>query len=323
MKPFKTLLRVFLSFGLIGLLIYLMRNDLGKIKETLLNANIYIFLLAFILYVGVIVIASFRLKWVVKVQNARISLVEAASLNLVGNFFSFFLPTAIGGDVVKAHFCSQRTNNKLGSYTAVFVDRFLGLITIVFIACFAILFFGNDICSPEIYPKVRFVTFLLLALSIIVAIFLLNRNLAKKFSFLRSILRFLKLDSAVETVYNALNIYKNHPYVIIKSLLLSLFIQLSSFYMIYILAKALYMDIPLKLVFFAMPLVSFMSMLPSIGGLGFRESAFVVFFGILISKDKAFALGLMWLGVVILISVLGGIIYAVKGDFRVKLDEEV
>lgn len=315
MKFGKIFLRVFLSFGLIALLIYLMRNDLGKIIRALLNARLSIFLLVFVLYIITLTIASYRLKWVMHVQKTHLKISEAVYLNFVGHFFNQLLPTSFGGDVVKAYYLSRKTKNKLGSFTAVFADRFLGLITIVFIASFALIFLKGPF-----YPKVRLAIIFILLFSIAASLFLLNRKLAKKFFFLKAILKFLKLDKKTETIYNALNIYKHHRGVIIKSLILSLAVQSFSFYLIYLLSKALYIAIPLKLVFFVMPLVSFASMLPSIGGLGFREGAFIIFFVPFMTRDQAFALSLLWDGVLILISILGGILYAFKGGFKVKIE---
>ena len=310
----KILIRVFLSFGLILFLVYLMKDDLGKIVHSLLSANIPIFFGVFILYILIIVVASFRLKWMMKVQNIRLTLKEAASLNFVGNFFSMFLPTAIGGDVIKAYFASQKSRNKLGSYAAVFVDRFIGLIAIVFFAATALFLFGTSI------PSVRISIVAIFILSFVAASLLLNKNLAKRFKFLKPPLKFFKIYDKIETAYNAINAYKNYRYLIVKSLILSLFVQAASFYLIFLLGKALYLkELSLKLVFFAMPIVSFMSMLPSIGGLGFREGAFVVLFGPFITREKAFTLSLLWFGIIILISVVGGIIYAFKGNFKVKL----
>lgn len=315
-KNLKTFLRVFLSFGLIILLIYLMKDDLEKITSSLLNANKVLFFLSFLIYILVLVVISFRLKWIMKVQRGRITFKEAVTLNFIGHFFSSFLPTAIGGDVFRAYFIYQKTGNKIGSYTAVFVDRFIGLITTVFIASSAIIFVKGAVPA-----KVKGTVIVLLVISLLAALIFLNRRLAKSLKILRDILKFLKLHTKIETVYNAINIYKNHKYIIVKSLILTLICQIVSFYLIFLLSKALSINIPLKVIFFLMPLVSFMSMLPSIGGLGFREGAFIVFFGPIITKELAFSLSLLWLGIIILTSIIGGIIYSIKGNFKIKLEE--
>ena len=77
----------------------------------------------------------------------------------------------------------------------------------------------------------------------------------------------------------------------------------------------------MKDLFIKMPIVSMMSLLPSINGLGLREGSTVVLFGPIIGQDRAFAMSILWLLVLLLTSVIGGIIYAVSPQFKFKLKE--
>ena len=52
-------------------------------------------------------------------------------------------------------------------------------------------------------------------------------------------------------------------------------------------------------------------MLPSLNGLGVREGAFVYFLKGDIGAGVAFAVSMLWLGVIILYSLIGGIMYLV------------
>jgi uncharacterized membrane protein YbhN (UPF0104 family) len=63
-----------------------------------------------------------------------------------------------------------------------------------------------------------------------------------------------------------------------------------------------------------------MSLLPSLNGLGLREGATVVFFGPLIGKGNAFAISILWVIILLIMSLLGGLIYALSPQFRVRLD---
>jgi uncharacterized membrane protein YbhN (UPF0104 family) len=63
------------------------------------------------------------------------------------------------------------------------------------------------------------------------------------------------------------------------------------------------------------PLVWAVSMLPSLNGLGVREGAFVYFFKGYIGPEKAFAVSLLWLGMIMMNSLIGGVyqlVYPVK-----------
>ena len=60
--------------------------------------------------------------------------------------------------------------------------------------------------------------------------------------------------------------------------------------------------------FLIVPLVWAISMLPSLNGLGVREGAFVYFLKGDIGADAAFAVSILWLGVIIIYSIIGGIL---------------
>ena len=97
------LFRIIISISLIIILLYAMRGNYEKIASTLSNIDIRMFALALVLFISAIIVASYRLSLIVLAQKeGGITLKEAISLTLLGYFFNNFLPTAIGGDVVKA-----------------------------------------------------------------------------------------------------------------------------------------------------------------------------------------------------------------------------
>ena len=70
-----------------------------------------------------------------------------------------------------------------------------------------------------------------------------------------------------------------------------------------------------------MPIVSIITLLPSINGLGVREGSTVVFFGGLIGKEHALAISILMIVVLLITSLIGGIVYAVSPQFKMKLKE--
>jgi hypothetical protein len=47
----------------------------------------------------------------------------------------------------------------------------------------------------------------------------------------------------------------------------------------------------------------------------------VVFFGPLIGRENAFAVSVLWLFILLIISVIGGVIYGLSPQFRVRMKE--
>jgi len=122
-KPiFSFLLRVSISFIFIIILLYIMRGKYGQILSVLEGTNVFLFILAFFLYILAISVASLRMKLIVVAQEIPLKFSEAISLTFIGYFFNNFLPTAIGGDVVKGYYLSKKTTYKLGAYTSIFMD---------------------------------------------------------------------------------------------------------------------------------------------------------------------------------------------------------
>jgi hypothetical protein len=64
-------------------------------------------------------------------------------------------------------------------------------------------------------------------------------------------------------------------------------------------------------------------MLPSLNGLGIREGAFIYFLTPYMGKEYAAALGILWLGLLILLSVIGGAIYLIRHDYHIRFKEAV
>ncbi len=70
-----------------------------------------------------------------------------------------------------------------------------------------------------------------------------------------------------------------------------------------------------------MPIISAVSLLPSINGLGVREGSTVVLFAPIIGKENAFVVSILWFLILFIISVAGGLIYAFSPQFKIKWGE--
>ena len=88
-----------------------------------------------------------------------------------------------------------------------------------------------------------------------------------------------------------------------------------------VIALSIGSGIPTGEILLRMPLISAMSMLPSINGLGLREGSTVLLFGPLIGKESAFAISILWLIVLFITSIAGGLIYGLSPQFKTKFKE--
>ncbi|MFH0764236.1 MAG: lysylphosphatidylglycerol synthase transmembrane domain-containing protein [Candidatus Omnitrophota bacterium] len=315
-KIISILLRTFVSVSLILILLYIMRDKYNQILQVLKGTRIGVFGLAFLVFTLATSLASLRLKLIIEAgENIKIKFLEAFSLTYIGYFFNNFLPTSIGGDVVKAYYLAKKSSDKMSSYTSVFIDRVIGLVTMIFMATIALLLVQGKIVDE----RVRRMIYAITAIAVLVILFLMNKNFARKFSALLYFAR--PIEEKLKNAYNAVHAYKHHTELLIQSLAISVVSQLCFFASIGILALSIGVGIPVIEILLRMPIISAMSMLPSINGLGLREGSTVLLFGPLIGKENAFAVSILWLSILFIMSVLGGLIYGLSPQFKVKFKE--
>ena len=293
-----------------------MRGNYNQIWGAIKGANAFFFCMGLAAFVLAIITASLRLKLIVDAQGtARATLNEVVSLTFIGYFFNNFLPTSIGGDVVKAYYLSRKGSERLTSFTAVFIDRVIGLITMIFMAAIALLFVQKQIIDKNI----RYMIYAITACSIIAIIFLMNKKFARKFSWLFILMR--PLEEKTKRIYNAIHIYKNHTSLMIKSFAISIVSQIFFFISIGMLALSIGAVIPPIDILLRMPIICAMSLLPSINGLGVREGSTVLLFGPVVGRESAFVVSILWLLVLFITSIAGGLIYAFSPQFKIKWGE--
>lgn len=313
----KTLLsflfKITVSLSLIIILLYIMRDKYGQIWSVLKATNLSVFGLGMAVFMLALAAASVRLKLIVQAEeDFRITFLEVFSLTFIGYFFNNFLPTAIGGDIVKAYYLSKRTSDKMASYTAVFIDRAMGLITMIFMAVCALLLAGSRVIDNAAQRMI----YAIAILSLFLILFLANKNFARKFSFLLHLVK--PIRPQLEKLYNTVHEFKKHKKLMLWSLSISIVSQLIYFASIGITAASIGLNIPGMSILLRMPIVSAMSLLPSINGIGVREGSTVLLFGPLVGKGNAFALSVLIFATLIVTSILGGIIYGLSPQFRMR-----
>jgi conserved hypothetical protein len=308
-------LRVFVSVAFILLLLYMMRGKYPEILKAFASTKVPIFLIALLLFASAAFVGSIRLKLLIEAQGIPVTLKEAVSLTFIGYFFNNFLPTAIGGDVMKAYYLSKKTDKKTGAYASIFVDRVVGLLTMIFMAFLALFFVEEGVVDPTI----KYMIYAITLASIISIVVMTNKRLAQRFSFLFFMINPIK--EKLKKIYDVIHQYQYQKTLMLKSFLISFVSQAFFFMSLGMIAMSIGSRIPIRDLFIKMPIVSIMSLLPSINGLGLRESSTVILFGPIIGTDKAFAMSILWLLVLLCISVTGGLIYAFSPQFKIKMNE--
>lgn len=303
------LLRIVISLLLLALLLFLARANLAKIGELLKSVDLALFSWGFLIFLLTNIFMAWRLQIVLAAQKIVLKLKDLLALTLIGYFFTNFMPTAVGGDLVKGYYISKKDGRKLNSYTAILFDRVIGMFSIALIAGIALVWMRQEIERQFI----AWAIILLLLGCLALGLALIYRGLLSRVSRATGALRLLqvlKIDAAVKKIYGALSIYLKNKQVISQTLGLSLVTQVISFYSIFIFARSLGFELPWGRIILIMPLISIISMLPvTLNGLGLREWGFVFFFGQNIGAAGALSLSVLYLAAFLLTSLIGGITY--------------
>ena len=313
-KKLSIILRVCVSVGLLGGLIWLMRKDAANIGDILAACNMWYLVAAIFVFCCNSLGLAWRLKVIFHGENLYLSFAECLQLTYMGYFFNNFMPTAVGGDVIKAHFSVKSPENRIRSYASVMMDRLIGLYSFLVVAAFAIIVDGGRFQIAIIRPLV----FSLLAGGVVIFAALTNRRVAEMMERFFAKIKLGKLGDRLDAVYKIVHDYRNRLDIVGKGLAISIILQSVYFFTIYLFFLALGSSIGLGNLFLVMPVVTFISMIPSIGGLGVREGAMVAFFSPLVGRDTSFAVSLLLLFGLFIISFVGGLTYLYWINFKRK-----
>jgi len=314
-KNISTLIRILVSFSLLGLLVWVMKDDLGKIGGTLKSVNRQIISLAMFLLLINVSMQAYRMKIIFRGEDLDLTLKNSVRLTFMGYFFNNFMPTAVGGDIIKAHYASKINGEKLKSYASVFMDRFIGLYTFLAIAAISLMFYRGDVDLPGTKPIVMGLSIL----GILGYFVVTHKNVEVFLENVFSKIKMFGLGKKLNEVYKIVHDYKNRKEVVVKSLVTSALAQCLYFYVVSLFFLSLGKVVPLGDIVLIMPIVVLISMVPSLGGLGVREGAILAFFTPIVGKEIAFAASLLMLAGLIFASLIGGIMYFwcnIKGEFK-------
>lgn len=309
-KPnLSSILRILISLFLLALLLWLARDNFTKIWQLISSINIAVFALAFLIFMLGVVLMAWRLQVILAGQDAFLFLRDLFPLTLIGYFFTNFMPTSVGGDLVKAHYISKKNSRRLSAYTSVFVDRVIGMFSVALIATIALLITREVTGHRFIFWSIIF----LLGSCSLFALSLFQKSLLKKISSALGLMRLaqlLSIDLPIKKAYGALAIYTTRKDLIAKALVLSVVAQFIAFGAIFFLAKSLMVYLSFARILLVMPVIFVLCMLPvTMNGLGLREWGFVLFLAPAIGEAAALSLSLLYLAIFLLASLIGGIIY--------------
>jgi len=311
-KILSVLLRVVISFAI---LIFLFKQiDRQALFGILSHANMPLLVIAFLFFFLNYAFCLFRWEMLLRGAGIRLSLKRVIISIAGGNFFNLFLPSTIGGDVMRSLDLAAHTKRPHEVVATVFLDRLSGYTGLVIVAGLAIFFGWNLLQEKSILLSFVIIASILAAILVV----LFNRFLYSKINRLLHTPTAGKIRHALIDLHHEMHIFRHHKGILANSVILSVLIQAVSPLTFYLIALSLGIKVNIIYFFVFLPMIGAITLLPiSIGGLGLRDATTIYFFAkVGVSKDLAFAMSLVAFFFIFIYAILGGLVYVLTVRHR-------
>lgn len=306
-------IRLAVSFGAIGFILYSFREKFGEAVAILKNEVRWeLFFIAVLAYLGGLFILTFRLKIMLKVHQIMVTFFQSFYLGLIGLFFNSFLPSSLGGDIVKIYYAAcHAPGKKLQATTSIIMDRLMGFVALALLTGTAFFFYSRQNHDTRIDK----VIYLFFAGVVILVLFFVNPRFSKSFAVFS---RFLpaKINEKLAILFGLLYEFRVHPRAMTMGVLLSIFSQCIFITIYFILSESLNCGIEFYSFFILVPILNVISLAPSLGGLGVREAGLIYLLGRSIPHERALAFSVLLDILIYGYSLSAGIIYAFRGGVK-------
>lgn len=298
------LVKVAVSAALVAFLVN--RVQFGPLIERFQNVAPGWVALALAIFLFQLAITGWRYALIVRVLGLALPLFEAVRLFFIGHFFSQTLPSAIGGDAVRAYLTMRQGMSWGRALSAVLCDRAVGMLVLLFIATATIPIFLARIGDPMlrlfcVVPALAAATGLaVLAVARDERMAWLTRwRVVRPFTVLVGDLRRVILASGESA----------------RIVAISLAAQLCTITSIWMLGLGLRLDIAYQDCLILIPPILVVTLVPiSIAGWGIREGAMIFGFALVgVPEADALALSVATGLLQIVAGIPGGLVWLARG----------
>jgi len=304
-RRFFLYLRLAVSVGLVTFFVF--SFDIGRSLSSIPSFGWgYITLVVLVVNLDRVLMAY---KWNILVQAQGIALpfLEILSTYFISTFWGSFLPTSVGGDVVRIHRVSRHLKSPQHALSSVLLERILGALTSSLLGGVSAVVFLLVIKESNWKIVLALVFSCLFFLGVVALSF--NIDL-RQWLEQRFLLRKGGLRAKLVQVYHSYQEYRLNRGPMLRFLLLSLLEQCLPIVATFLVSEALHLNIPFWGFVLFIPMILALSRIPvSLDGFGVHEVLFVYFFSFLgVGGAEAFLLGLLS-HIMAFVSILPGFFY--------------
>jgi uncharacterized membrane protein YbhN (UPF0104 family) len=290
------------------------RVDVGKLWASARHASLAWMAIALGLYAGTIVIMVWRWSLLLDAQDVDMPFYKLFGSMSVALFFNNFLPSNIGGDVVRISDTAKVARSKTLAATVVLADRTMGMMGLVLVAATGVSLVTSVRRAPlPIWPSGLWIGF---TLGMMVGSLMLWSPDGVGW-LLRPLLVLHPewVGGRIGSLTATLERFRNHMGAIVTCFVGAVFVQLMTVAFGWAVAHALGIPIgPFDLAV-VVPLAGVVQMIPvSVNGFGVREATYSLYFTrIGLPIESAILLSLTSTALVMLYSLTGAAVYIGRG----------
>lgn len=294
-------------FSLAVMALLLWQIELAPLLSAFAATKLELSLLAFALFLVQQVVVAYAWHILLVDQNRNLPFRKTLEVHFIGSFFGTFLPSSVGMDVIRAYRLGRSLERGVDSASAMFVTRVVGFLVNFLLALLVALPVSRAMNNPKLFGFVLLLT----ALFITCVWMVLNEKLL---GLMKAALARFKLASIADKITGfragIMSMALNRR-VMFNLVALSFFYQTLGIVIIYVLGRALGIELSIWHYFIYIPLITTITVLPiSLAGLGIREGAFVFFFAQAgVAQAQALSLSLLLFAQTVALALLGGVWY--------------
>lgn len=300
--------KVVLSLGLMAFLIA--RIPLDQLGAALRGAAPPGLALAAALLFASNVLGSWQWGRLLRAAGIRIPFWKVLAYYHVGLFFNNFLPANVGGDIARVLDASRHGSGRAAAVSTVLLDRLIGTLALAGLALVTTIPAIDRFHLSLVY--LALLGFFAFSLLLVWAVF--HPALLPNVERLLSRVGLGGLRPRLDGLASSLQGFRTERGLFVRLLLVALVVQVSRIGVHVVVARALGIHVPIAYFFLFVPLLAVIVSLPiSLNGIGVREGAGVVLFG-LVGVDRAHAFSMQFTTylVAVAVSLLGGLVFVAR-----------
>lgn len=272
-KTFRHHLWTAVRIALAAVVIWWMFHK-GFIKVDVLRnaaANWELLVGAIILILIHVYLTAVRWGELLAVQNFNMKPLHLFRLNMAGFFFSLAAPGGVGCDGIKLIFVAKDSTRKPEAVASIFLDRYIGMITLFGVGALALAINFNNIWHSDIegvqvagFTGGQVITGAVWGFVILLAAlgFAFSSTTIKNIQLSDKVKKYIPFKETLLRAYNFLHIYRGHGGALAKSCLISIAAQIPLFLVYYICAIAVGADVKLWQIALIVPPATVIKVMP-------------------------------------------------------------